>query len=60
MWIEGTPSWMQPITTFLKDHTLPEDKEMAKKLRRRATHYIFKTKSFTIEASHHLSYDALV
>lgn len=43
MWIEGTPSWMQPIFTFLKDHTLPEDKEKANKLRRRATHYIFKT-----------------
>lgn len=26
MWIDGTLSWMQPIISFLKDHTMPNSK----------------------------------
>lgn len=39
MWIEGVPLWIQPIIAFLEDQTLPEDKEVAHKLRRRVSHY---------------------
>ncbi|XP_022875748.1 uncharacterized protein LOC111394218 [Olea europaea var. sylvestris] len=40
MWIEGNPPWMQPIIAYLKDQSLPPSKNEAKKLRRRAAHFI--------------------
>ncbi|XP_022846490.1 uncharacterized protein LOC111369272 [Olea europaea var. sylvestris] len=40
LWIEGTPLWMQPIIAYLNDQSLPPSKNEAKKLRRRAAHFI--------------------
>ncbi|XP_022870105.1 uncharacterized protein LOC111389415 [Olea europaea var. sylvestris] len=40
LWIEGTPLWMHPIIAYLKDQTLPASRSEARKLRRRAAHFI--------------------
>ncbi|XP_022869393.1 uncharacterized protein LOC111388815 [Olea europaea var. sylvestris] len=40
LWIEGTPLWMQPIVAYLNDQSLLASKIQAKKLRRRAAHFI--------------------
>ncbi|XP_022841861.1 uncharacterized protein LOC111365536 [Olea europaea var. sylvestris] len=40
LWIEDTPLWMQPIIAYLKDQSLPASKSEARKLRRRAAHFI--------------------
>ncbi|XP_022862560.1 uncharacterized protein LOC111382754 [Olea europaea var. sylvestris] len=40
-WIEGTPLWMQPIIVYLRDQLVPASKNKAKKLRRKAIHFIF-------------------
>ncbi|XP_022852947.1 uncharacterized protein LOC111374507 [Olea europaea var. sylvestris] len=40
LWIEGTPLWMQPIIAYLKDQTLPTSRSEARKLRRRAAHFV--------------------
>ncbi|XP_022861553.1 uncharacterized protein LOC111381936 [Olea europaea var. sylvestris] len=41
MWVAGTPTWIQPIVTYLKDHVLPTNKHETYKLRRRSTHFLF-------------------
>ncbi|XP_022864755.1 uncharacterized protein LOC111384672 [Olea europaea var. sylvestris] len=41
MWVERTPTWMQPIITYLKDQVLPANKDEAYKLRRRSAHFLF-------------------
>ena len=33
------PSWMDPVVTFLKNGTLPEDRVEAKKIRRKASRF---------------------
>ena len=33
------PSWMDPIVSFLKDNTLPEEKSKAEKIRRKAPRF---------------------
>ena len=33
------PSWMDPIVSFLKDDTLPEEKSEAEKIRRKAPQF---------------------
>ncbi|GKU99754.1 hypothetical protein SLEP1_g12552 [Rubroshorea leprosula] len=35
----GTPSWTDPILSFLRDGTVPEDRQEAMKLRRKASRY---------------------
>ncbi|GKV38865.1 hypothetical protein SLEP1_g46725 [Rubroshorea leprosula] len=35
----GTPSWTDPILSFLRDGVVPEDKQEAMKLRRKASRY---------------------
>ncbi|XP_022852274.1 uncharacterized protein LOC111373911 [Olea europaea var. sylvestris] len=40
LWIEGTPLWMQPIIAYLKEQTLPASRSEARKLRRRAAHFV--------------------
>ncbi|XP_022847633.1 uncharacterized protein LOC111370170 [Olea europaea var. sylvestris] len=40
LWIEGTPLWMQPIIAYLKEQTLPASRGEARKLRRRAAHFV--------------------
>ncbi|XP_022854960.1 uncharacterized protein LOC111376241 [Olea europaea var. sylvestris] len=40
LWIESTPAWMQPIMAYLKDQSLPASRSEAKKLRRRAAHFV--------------------
>ncbi|XP_022864681.1 uncharacterized protein LOC111384604 [Olea europaea var. sylvestris] len=40
IWIEDIPPWMQPIIAYLKDQSLQPSKNEAKKLRRRAAHFI--------------------
>ncbi|XP_022876923.1 uncharacterized protein LOC111395145 [Olea europaea var. sylvestris] len=35
MWVDGIPTWMQPIIAYLKDQVLPTEKNEAYKLRRR-------------------------
>jgi ribonuclease HI len=41
MWTEGTPPWMTPIMSYLKDQTtIALGKEEAQKLRRRAAHFV--------------------
>ncbi|XP_022869271.1 uncharacterized protein LOC111388718 [Olea europaea var. sylvestris] len=42
LWIEGTPLWMQPIIAYLKDQTLFASRSEARKLRRRAAHFVLK------------------
>ena len=37
--IQAGPSWMDPIVSFLKDGTLPDDKTKAKKACRKAPRY---------------------
>ncbi|XP_022848768.1 uncharacterized protein LOC111371087 [Olea europaea var. sylvestris] len=41
IWVDGIPTWMQPIIAYLKDQVLPTDKDEAYKLRRRSTHFLF-------------------
>lgn len=41
MWETDTSSWMKPIIAFLKDQTLPPDKEAIQKLKRRVAHIVF-------------------
>ena len=38
--IEGKENWMTPIISYLKDRTLPEGKDKARKLRVRSAKYI--------------------
>nr|POE58897.1 gypsy retrotransposon integrase-like protein 1 [Quercus suber] len=38
--MEGRPSWMTPIVSYLKDGRLPEEKDEARKLRVRAARYV--------------------
>ena len=38
--IEGEENWMTPIISYLKDRTLPEGKDKARKLRVRSAKYI--------------------
>ncbi|XP_022865955.1 uncharacterized protein LOC111385772 [Olea europaea var. sylvestris] len=40
LWIESTPLWMQPIMTYLKDQSLPASRSEARKLRRKAAHFV--------------------
>ncbi|XP_022874004.1 uncharacterized protein LOC111392843 [Olea europaea var. sylvestris] len=40
LWIEGTPLWMQPIIAYLKEQTLPASRGEARKLKRRAAHFV--------------------
>ncbi|XP_022886722.1 uncharacterized protein LOC111402573 [Olea europaea var. sylvestris] len=40
LWIEGTPLWMHPIIAYLKEQTLPASRSEARKLRRRAAHFV--------------------
>ncbi|XP_022859516.1 uncharacterized protein LOC111380239 [Olea europaea var. sylvestris] len=40
LWIEGTPLWMQPIIAYLKEQTLLASRGEARKLRRRAAHFV--------------------
>lgn len=40
MWVEGTPTWIRPLISYLKDQILPENKEEAYKLRRRSAYFI--------------------
>lgn len=41
MWVEGTPTWIQPIIVHLRDHVLPTNKEEVHKLRRSSAHFLF-------------------
>ncbi|XP_022881099.1 uncharacterized protein LOC111398433 [Olea europaea var. sylvestris] len=38
--IESTPLWMPPIIAYLKNQTLPASRSEARKLRRRAAHFV--------------------
>ncbi|XP_022880710.1 uncharacterized protein LOC111397978 [Olea europaea var. sylvestris] len=40
LWIESTPVWMQHIIAYLKDQSLPALRNEARKLRRRAAHFV--------------------
>ncbi|XP_022889065.1 uncharacterized protein LOC111404501 [Olea europaea var. sylvestris] len=46
LWIEGTPLWMQSIIAYLKDQTLPASRSKARKLRRRAAHFVLQKDMF--------------
>ena len=37
--VQVGPSWMDPLVSFLKDGSLPEDKGEAEKIRRKASRY---------------------
>lgn len=41
MWVEGTPTWIQPIIVHLRDHVPPTNKEEVHKLRRSSAHFLF-------------------
>ncbi|XP_022862336.1 uncharacterized protein LOC111382551 [Olea europaea var. sylvestris] len=45
LWIEGTPLWMQPIIAYLKEQTLPASRSEARKLRRRAAHFVLQERT---------------
>ncbi|XP_022856703.1 uncharacterized protein LOC111377807 [Olea europaea var. sylvestris] len=40
LWTEVTPLWTQPIMAYLKEQTLPASRSEARKLRRRAAHFV--------------------
>lgn len=42
MWIDGTPSWMQPIIAFLKKQIVAASKANAQKLQKRAANFMLK------------------
>ncbi|XP_022880864.1 uncharacterized protein LOC111398160 [Olea europaea var. sylvestris] len=40
LWIESNLVWMQPIMAYLKDQSLPASRSEARKLRRKAAHFV--------------------